>query len=346
MRSLHMALPFLLFFLAIIIFVGRLADARPYQDLVRGLDSGTAVEGDRIVARGRVAGPVGEPLVAARGKPDFLTNGATVASLDELPATITLELDPPLTVTTAGAALVGLPAMQVADKERTVVRGGDVVTVFGELDRDQSVRAATISALAPQELYDDRLRTAVRVLVGGLGMLAVFYLLPPTIRLIRGFATEIRRSRAARLRQAERSDRDECPACQPSAARGFIACVQCGRPLERGPQLKQIREALQSLREGGGLLLSGVTEASVSLRFRRHEGMKLEIRSADMSVADTRAVRHVLSRVGGPLRRDPGPIWIINFEDAIGRAAAAAHGIFREVYGLDSDYGVETRRVP
>jgi hypothetical protein len=73
--------------------------------------------------------------------------------------------------------------------------------------------------------------------------------------------------------------------------------------LEHGPQLKQIREALQNLREGGGLLLSGVTEGSVSLRFRRHAGMKLEIRSDDMSVADTRAVRHVLSRVGGPLRR-------------------------------------------
>lgn len=84
-----------------------------------------------------------------------------------------------------------------------------------------------------------------------------------------------------------------------------------------------------------------MTEASVSLRFRRHAGMKLEILSAD-----TRAVRHVLSRVGGPLRREPGPVWVINFEDATGRAAAAAHGIFREVYGLDRDYGVETRRVP
>ncbi|HJN38714.1 MAG TPA: hypothetical protein QGH28_00885 [Chloroflexota bacterium] len=94
-----------------------------------------------------------------------------------------------------------------------------------------------------------------------------------------------------------------------------------------------------------GLLLSGVTEASVSLHFRRHAGMKLEIRLAEMSVADTRAVRHVLSRVGGPLRREPAPVWVINFKDATGRAAAA-HGIFREVYGLDSDYGVETRRVP
>ena len=303
MRNLHMALPLLLFFFAIIIFVGRLADARPYQELVRDFSVGTIAEGDRIVAWGQVAGPVGEPLVAARGTPDFLTNGATVAQLDELPVTITLELDPPLTVTTAGVALVGLSAMEVADRERTVVRGGDVVTVFGQLEGEAAVRAGTISALPPQELYDDCLRSAVRILVGGLGMLAVFYLLPPTIRLLKSFTTEVRRSRARRQRQIELRQRDECPACQPSAARGFIACVQCGRPLEHGPQLKQIREALQNLREGGGLLLSGVTEGSVSLRFRRHAGMKLEIRSDDMSVADTRAVRHVLSRVGGPLRR-------------------------------------------
>ena len=97
----HMALPFLLFFFAIIIFVGRLADARPSQELVRDFEAGTAVAGDRIVARGRVAGPVGKPLVAARGMPDFLTNGATVAQLGELPATITLKLDPPLTITAA-----------------------------------------------------------------------------------------------------------------------------------------------------------------------------------------------------------------------------------------------------
>ena len=62
--------------------------------------------------------------------------------------------------------------------------------------------------------------------------------------------------------------------------------------------------------------------------------MKLEIRSADVSVADARAVRHVLSRVGARVAREPGPIWIINFDDSVGRAAAAAHGIFQEVYRL------------
>ena len=32
--------------------------------------------------------------------------------------------------------------------------------------------------------------------------------------------------------------------------------------------------------------------------------------------------------------------------EAVGRAAAAKHGIFQEVYRLDPDYSVETRRLP
>ena len=346
MRSLHGALPFLLFFFAIVIFVGRLADVRPYQEMVRGLDVGTAVAGDQMVARGSVIGPAREAVVAGRGTADFLTGGATVADLAETSDQITLELDPSLSFTTKGAALVGLTSTRLAGKERTVVRGGDVVTVFARVGPGESLLAVTISALPPQQLYDDRLRTAVRVLLGGLGMLAAFYLLPVVIRLLNRFAVEIRRGRASRRRRQQLRERGECPACQPSAARGFIACVECGRPLERGPQLQQIREALQGLREGSGLLVSGVNGNLVSLRFRRKEGMKLEIRSAEISVADTRAVRHVLSRVGAPVRRDAGPVWIVNFEEAVGRAAAAAHGIFREVYRLDPDYDVETRRLP
>ncbi len=97
---------------------------------------------------------------------------------------------------------------------------------------------------------------------------------------------------------------------------------------------------------GKALLLSAVGPVSASLRFSRDRGMKLEIRSTDVSIADARAVRHVLSRVGAPAAREPGPIWMINFNDSVGRAVAAAHGIFQEVYRVDRDYMLEMRRLP
>jgi hypothetical protein len=61
MRSLHMALPFLLFFFAIIIFVGRLADARPYQVLDRdyGVETRRVTQSESARARSGIteAGP-------------------------------------------------------------------------------------------------------------------------------------------------------------------------------------------------------------------------------------------------------------------------------------------------
>jgi hypothetical protein len=345
MRNLNSALPFPLFFF-VIIFVGRLTQIRPYQELTENLSAGRAADSKREIVRAMVIGLEDEVLVAGRGTADFLTNGASVADLPETADEIVLDVDPPLTVDTTGAALVALSSAVVGGKERTVVRAGDVVTVFGRRGAAGSLRADIISALPPAELYNDRLRSAVRVLVGGLGMFAAFFMLPPLARFLSRFASEIRRDRASRRRRAELRERGECPACQPSAARGFIACVECGRALERGPQLREIRESLQALHEGSALLLSAMGPVSASLRFRRQHGMKLEIRSADVSVADARAVRHVLSRVGARVALEPGPIWIINFDDSVGRAAAAAHGIFQEVYRLDPDYSVETRRLP
>ena len=346
MRNLYSILPFLFFFFFIVIFVGRLAELRPYQELAEGTSTGRAIADDREVVRATVVGTSGEILVAARGTPDFLTNGATVADLPETADEIALDVDPRLTVDTAGAALVALSSEVFAGKERTVVRGGDVVTVFGRREDAGSLRADIISSLPPADLYDARLRSTVKVFVGGLGMLAAFFLLPPIARLLSRLGGEIQRDRAGRRRRADLHERGECPACQPSATHGFIACVECGRPLERGPQLKEIRESLQALGEGSALLLSAVGPVSASLRFRRERGMKLEIRSAEVSVADSRAVRHVLSRVGAPVAREPGPIWIINFDDSVGRAAAAAHGIFQEVYRVEPDYFLETRRIP
>ncbi len=345
-RNLYSALAFVFFIFFVVIFVGRLTEVRPYQELAESPIAGRVTDGDREIVRATVVGLSDEILVAGRGTADFLTNGATVADLSATAGEILLDTDPPLAVDTTGAALVALSSATVEGKERTVVRGGDVLTVFGRREGSGPLRADIISALPPADLYDDRLRAAVRVLVGGLGMLAAFFLLPPVVRILNRLAGEIRRDRASRRRRAELRQRGECPACQPSAARGFIACVECGRPLERGPQLKEIREALQALREGSGMLLSAVGAVSASLRFRRESGVKLEIRSAQVSVADFRAVRRVLSRVGAPVAREPGPVWIINFGESVGRAAAAAHGIFQEVYRVGPDYSLESRRLP
>ena len=346
MRNINSVLPFVFFLFFVVIFVGRLAEVRPYQELSQSLSVGRATDGEREVVRAVVVGEPGKILVAGRGTADFLTGGATVADLPDTGDEIILDTDAPVAVDTVGAALVVLSSGYVGGKERTVVRGGDVVTVFGRRDGSGLVRADVISALPPADLYRERLRSAARIFVGGLGMLAAFFLLPPAVRAFSRMAAELRRDHASRRRRVRIRDRGECPACQPSAARGFIACVDCGRPLERGPQLTEIREALQALREGSGLLLSAEGSVSASLRFRRQGGVKLEIRSAEVSISDARAVRHVLSRVGAPVAREPGPIWIINFDDSVGRAAAAAHGIFREVYRVDPDYALEKRRIP
>jgi hypothetical protein len=232
MRNLNTALPFLLFFFFVIIFVGRLTQIRPYQELSESLSAGRAADSKREIVRATVLGSEDEILVAGRGTADFLTNGASVADLSETADKIVLDFDPPLIVDTTGAAPVTLSSAVVAGKERTVVRVGDVVTVFGRRVAAGPLRADIISALPPAELYSDRLRAAVRVFVGGLGMLAAFFMLPPVARFLNRFAGEIRRGRASRRRRAELRERGECPACQPSAAPGFIARVECGRALE------------------------------------------------------------------------------------------------------------------
>ncbi len=182
MRNLYTVLPFRVFFFFVVIVVGRLIQVRPYQELTEILTAGRAADSEREIVRATVIGSADEILVAARGAADFLTNGASVANLSETTDGIVLDVDPPLAVDTTGAALVALSSAIVGGKERTVVRGGDLVMIFGRRDAAGPLRADIISALPPAELYNDRLRAAVRVFVGGLGMLAAFFLLPPVAR--------------------------------------------------------------------------------------------------------------------------------------------------------------------
>ena len=118
MRNLYSALAFVFFIFFVVIFVGRLTEVRPYQELSESPIAGRVTDGDREIVRATVVGLSDEILVAGRGTADFLTNGATVADLSATAGEILLDTDPPLAVDTTGAALVALSSATVEGKER------------------------------------------------------------------------------------------------------------------------------------------------------------------------------------------------------------------------------------
>lgn len=67
MRNLNSALPFLLLFFLVIIFVGQLTQICPYQGLTENLSAGRAADSKREIVRATVVGSENEVLVAGRG---------------------------------------------------------------------------------------------------------------------------------------------------------------------------------------------------------------------------------------------------------------------------------------